>query len=52
MVTWNVLVVWPLYSTQKRQYSFQGWLPNLPPLKLLPPRPLGAGGLKGVMLED
>jgi hypothetical protein len=36
----------------KRHYSFLGWLPNLPPLKLLPPLPLGAGGLKEVMLED
>jgi hypothetical protein len=43
-----------LVLTTKRQYNFLGWLPNLPPLKLLPPLPLGAGGLKEVccMLED
>jgi hypothetical protein len=52
MVTWHVLVVWPLSSPQKRQYRFLGWLPNLPPLKLLPPLPLGAGGLEEVMLEE
>jgi hypothetical protein len=36
----------------KKQYIFLGWLPNLPPLKLLPPLPLGTGGLKEVMFED
>jgi hypothetical protein len=42
-----------LVVATKRQYNFRGWLPNLPPLKLIPPLPLGAGCLKEVycMLE-
>jgi hypothetical protein len=35
-VTWHVLVVCPLSSPQNRQNNFLGWLPYLPPPKLLP----------------
>jgi hypothetical protein len=43
-VTWHVLVVCPLSSPQNKQNNLLGWELNLPP-KLLPPLPLGAGGL-------
>jgi hypothetical protein len=46
------LLCGPCTRCKKRQYIFLGWLPNLPPLKLLHPLPLEAGGLKEVMLED
>jgi hypothetical protein len=35
-MTWHVLVVCPLSSSQNRQNNFLGWLPYLPPPKLLP----------------
>jgi hypothetical protein len=44
-MTWHVLDVCPLYSSQNRQNNLLGCEQNLPP-KLLPPMPLGAGGLK------
>jgi hypothetical protein len=44
IVTWHVLVVCPLSSTQNKQNNILGWVPNLPP-KFLPSLPLRAGGL-------
>jgi hypothetical protein len=44
-VTWHVLVVCLLSSPHNRQNNLLSWELNLPP-KLLPPLPLGAGGLK------
>jgi hypothetical protein len=43
-MTWHVLVVCPLSSPRNKQNNLLGWELNLP-LKLLPPLPLGAGGL-------
>jgi hypothetical protein len=45
IMTWHVLVVCPLSSPQNRQNNLHGCELNLP-LKLLPPLPLRAGGLK------
>ena len=47
MVTWHILVVWPLFSPQNKQNVLLGWSSTLPP-KPLAPLPLGAGGRKKV----